>query len=169
MDYIYSQLDPSAFDLSKCLIFHNFKDLPEPQEKLYKRVAFVTDVDEFDLLNDKMYICLLIEGRYTWVDALNAGNEQAAIDALREIVNTKADDSEVRESFVEVIQIIENTKSQLMEEINTKADSDIVNQNFEAITGIINEKETEIRELITPLIVTIDSTNYTATATCNEI
>ena len=64
MDYIYTELNPSVVDFSKCLIFHNFRELPQPQEGLYKRVAFVRDKDDFGLQNDSMFICLLQEGEY---------------------------------------------------------------------------------------------------------
>lgn len=138
MDYIYTELDPSAIDLSKTLIFHNFKELPEPREELYKRVAFVTTSDNLDQLNDSMYICLLEEGEYTWVNAFSTGISDRAIEVLKEkiieLYNIKADAEEVVESFNEVKELIDQ-----------KADTDDVVEDIE-----------EIREIQKPFIVDIE-------------
>ena len=152
MDYIYTELDPTNIDLSKCLIFHNFRELPDPQEKLYKRVAFVTSSDNLDLMNDKMYICLLIEGRYTWVEALAPGVDAAVIEGLREYIATKADDQEVRDSFGEVINLIQDVNNGLIKQINTKADEDLVNQNFASVRELIDD----LKEDDKPLIVNVN-------------
>lgn len=154
MDYIYTELDPSAIDFSKCLIFHNFRELPDPQEKLYKRVAFVTSSDNLDLINDRMYICLLVEGRYTWVDVTAAGMDEAVIEGLREYIGTKADTEEVQQSFDEVIDLIYVTRNGVMEVVDTKADEDIVNQNFSSIRDLISD----LQEADKPLIVNVEHT-----------
>ena len=153
MDYIYSQLDPSVFDLSKCLIYHNFKDLPDPQEDLYKRVAFVTQSDDFDLLNDSMYICLLVEGRYTWINAFTTGVDDKVIESLREMIATKASIAEVVESFQEVMGII----NQMNQVIETKADEEIVDQNIQTILAKLDDKADKV--MVEPLIINVKHTN----------
>lgn len=157
MDYIYSQIDPSVFDLSKCLIFHNFRELPEPQEKLYKRVAFVTETNELNLLTDSAYICLLVDGVYNWIDVFSNGvndeevrHMQIAISQIREVLAGKADVNEVVESFQEVDEMKADK-----EFVNSKFE--LIDNNFETVISKINEKAdaNTTAEALLPLIVNV--------------
>lgn len=124
MDYIYSELDPSAIDLSNCLIYHNYEELPAPDETNYKRIAFIKSDYSSETKSDVMLICLKINDEYTWVNALDSGIDTEIIrelsDKVDELEETKADSSAV----IELAEIIEDITTPLIVNVSKEDDSE---------------------------------------------
>ena len=135
MDYIYSELDPNAIDFSNCLIYHDYKDLPDPDESNYKRIAFITTEFGSEAKSDAMLICLKINDEYTWVNALDSGVDDEVIRILSEKIKyleeTKADSSEVDEEIERILIIISRVKEELIERISDVTAPLIVNVSRE--------------------------------------